>query len=161
MVFAIDKHAAAEMACSDDRRCAMIGGAYLEDRLTGAARHMLVRDDEIFEEMFRANGVLGAFESKIRIAYMIGMINEPFMNDLMKLKEVHDRFARRHYITEFEHPEIRNLLTKFHLVSVGTKIDERFNKGVCLARSRFEMAILEASQLLTSRLLRQEFTPFI
>lgn len=161
MGMGIDRYAESEMAESNERGCAIIGGAYLEEKLTRAVRQMLVRDDEIFEEMFRPSGVLGAFENKIRIAYMIGMITEPFMNDLMKLKEVHDRFAHRLYIKEFDHAEIKILLGEFHLVSVGVRIEKRANKEICSNRRRFEKAILEAGRILTSGFLPKEFTPFI
>jgi len=92
---------------------------------------------------------------------MIGMITEPFMKDLMKLKEVRNRFAHRLYIKEFDHQEIKSLLNEFHIVNVGIRVEELGDKKRCSTRRRFENAIGEASGILTFRSVPQEFTPII
>jgi hypothetical protein len=58
-----------EIETSSDRTTAIVAVAFIEDQLTTALRRRLHQDEKVLGDMFRETGPLGAFGTKINLAY--------------------------------------------------------------------------------------------
>jgi hypothetical protein len=68
------------------------------------------------ETLFHTSGPLGAFSTKIRLAYIMGMISSEFYKDLQIMREIRNRFAHNTEIGSFDVPEISSRCFNFSLV---------------------------------------------
>jgi hypothetical protein len=66
--------------------------------------------------MFQSSGPFGAFSSKIRTAYMMGLISEEFFQNLEIMREIRNRFAHHTEIGSFDIQEISSRCFNFTLV---------------------------------------------
>src|SRR5437016_1659053 len=66
----------AEFQQETDRAAAVLGAAYLENRLEVLLREKFVDVPKFVEELFHGQGGLSSFSAKISITYAIGLISK-------------------------------------------------------------------------------------
>jgi hypothetical protein len=76
-----------------NRAVGVVWPAIVENRLTDALKAYLRPDDRVFGDLFRPDGALGTFGSKIRLGYMLGLYEEDLKDDLVQLTKIRNAFA--------------------------------------------------------------------
>jgi hypothetical protein len=66
--------------------------------------------------MFQSSGPFGAFTSKIRMAYLMGLISEEFFQNLEIMREIRNRFAHHTEVGSFDIQEMSSRCFNFALV---------------------------------------------
>jgi hypothetical protein len=79
----------------NDRAVAVIGPAYLDNLLYEVLSAFLVEEDKESEKLLEPEGALGAFGSRIRACYCLGLIGDVVMSDLRCIGKIRNRFAHR------------------------------------------------------------------
>ena len=96
-----DLHIAAEIDDAPDRICAILGLAYLDEKLTMALEGQLVKDKSTAKKLFRPNGPIGAFGTKAELGYMLGLYSVAVRDDLLVLAEIRNMFAHFTKLIDF------------------------------------------------------------
>ena len=104
------------LAKSDDHTAAIMAAAIIEARLRQALEQQFQRNDKVEQEMFRSTGPLGSFSAKIKLAFLMGIINEETYRDLNTIKEVRNRFAHLVEVTHFDSSNIKSLTDRLSLI---------------------------------------------
>jgi DNA-binding MltR family transcriptional regulator len=107
---------------ASDRALGIIAASLVEIHLTKLIEQAFIAETRsgsrgtVRERMFQSSGPLGTFSTKIRLAYLMGMIGEELFKNLDIMKEIRNRFAHRTEIGSFDHPEISSRCFNFTLV---------------------------------------------
>jgi DNA-binding MltR family transcriptional regulator len=107
---------------ASDRALGIIAASLVEIHLTKLIKKAFISEakvrgkETVQETMFHSSGPLGAFSSKIRMAYLMGLISNEFYKDLQILREIRNRFAHNTEIGSFDVPEISDRCFNFTLV---------------------------------------------
>jgi hypothetical protein len=120
---------AKELHAESDRAAVVLSSAILDDALTYRlinAFSVKPTDDEI-DYIFRFEGPLGSFSSKIEIAYLFGCIDDNTRSQLNDIREMRNACAHTKQIISFELPELANVAKRlFHPRGlVVSKLDTR------------------------------------
>jgi len=92
-----------------DRAMGVIGAADLDEELGDLLRTFLIDHTEIAGNLLSEHGVLGAFASRIKIAFALGLISESEYKNLDLIRHIRNRFAHRPgFEVSFETPEIKD-----------------------------------------------------
>ncbi len=105
-----------ELEEQTDRGAAIIGAAYLDDRLAEAIRTRLVSDFDAItyrggrleKRIFKGRGQLEPFGAKIDLAYALGMLGEKSHRDAHLIRSIRNDFAHIAEKTRFSTPKIEN-----------------------------------------------------
>ncbi len=116
-----------EIEASTDRGAAIIAGAFVDDHLRTALRRRLRQDEQILNEMFNGYGPLSTFSTKIKLAYLIGMISEATASDLDYIRKIRNQFAHSTEIASFLSPPVKDWAMNLTLV-------DRFNLEIAATR---------------------------
>ena len=76
-----------------DRAIAVIGGQIVDNRLTSSLKANMRDSPQPFKRLFNPSGALGAFTTKIRLAYLLRIIDEQLYKDLLLIKDIRNEFA--------------------------------------------------------------------
>jgi len=92
-----------------DRAMGVIGAADLDEDLGDLLRTFFIDHTEFADNLLSEHGVLGAFASRIKIAFALGLISEGEYKNLDLIREIRKRFAHRPgFEFSFETPEIKD-----------------------------------------------------
>lgn len=119
---------------SSDRAMAVIWGAIVENRLTNVIRLLMRRDAQaVATELFRPTGPLGTFGTKIRLAYMLRMIEPDSFNDLLIVSRIRNGFAHDISKISFDDHQISDLIKNMKMYAIvnkmGKEASERIKDG--------------------------------
>jgi DNA-binding MltR family transcriptional regulator len=84
---------AAKFRNQADRGTALLASAWVDDTLATLVKSELLPDKEIVEDTFRPDGALGTFASRIKIAYLMGLIDKSTKSDLDLIRRIRNEFA--------------------------------------------------------------------
>lgn len=122
---------------SPDRGLAISLPAIIENRLTSILRAIMRPDEKILNELFQPSGALGDFGTKIRIAYMLRIVEKEFYEDLRSINKIRNHFAHRLEIKSLEQHPISAWIQGMHVYSTliqvrdnPTHSDEKFEKAL-------------------------------
>lgn len=106
---------------ASDRAVGIIGASLVEIHLTNLLKRAFIKektnkDAEIMNEIFRSAGPLGPFATKIKVAYLMGMISDELYRDLTNMKEIRNKFAHHTECGSFKVPDISSRCFNFKLV---------------------------------------------
>jgi DNA-binding MltR family transcriptional regulator len=101
---------------ASDRALAIVAASLIEIHLTKLIKQALIDNAKVEQMLFRSSGPLGAFATKIRLAYMMGMISPEFFKDLEIMREIRNRFAHDTHVGSFDIPEIYRRCLNFTIV---------------------------------------------
>lgn len=99
-----------EMITSKDRVTALIGASVLEKRIESLLLRFIIPDGKIIDEIFNPLGPLNSFSSKIKMAYVIGLISKKDYNNLIKIKNIRNQFAHELFNCNFNEDKIQKLI---------------------------------------------------
>ena len=92
-----------------DRGSALLAVSYLENELENAIRRMLV-EGEVCDKVIRRT--LSNFESKIDMAYVLGIISSQQMENIKKIKNIRNSFGHSYTKLGFDNDEIKRQCIK-------------------------------------------------
>ncbi|MGJ7912635.1 MltR family transcriptional regulator [Neobacillus sp. LXY-1] len=108
-----------ELENSSDRGIALICGSIIDQLLTNILKSFLVETDKRDSELFKGNGPLSDFDSKIKMTYYLGLISKNEVSNLTYLQRVRNRFAHQIVNISFENNDIANICKNFSLPKNG------------------------------------------
>jgi DNA-binding MltR family transcriptional regulator len=107
---------------ASDRALGIIAASLVEIHLTKLIKQSFIPEvktgsqETVQERMFQSSGPLGAFSTKIRLAYLMCLISEEFVKNLEIMREIRNRFAHHTEIGSFDLPEISSRCFNFTIV---------------------------------------------
>lgn len=107
---------------ASDRAIGIIAASLVEIHLTKLLKQAFITEvkqankETVLERMFNSSAPLGVFSSKIRMAYLMGLISEEFFRNLEIMREIRNRFAHYTEIGSFDMQEISSRCFNFTLV---------------------------------------------
>lgn len=99
-----------------DRAAGIVAGSIVDTRLEHAIQSKLRDDRDIMGRLFNANGALGAFGTKIDLAYLMGILSSDAYADLKILQKIRNDFAHNLELASFDEQSIRDRCKNFKLV---------------------------------------------
>lgn len=106
-----------EFTGESDRGCVLIMSAIIERILQSAIRKVLranISENDL-SEIFRAEGPLGSFSSRISVAYALGMLGKNAKHDLHLIRHIRNAFAHSRRSLRFTTPAVHDVCMLFVL----------------------------------------------
>jgi DNA-binding MltR family transcriptional regulator len=91
-----------EMQGNSDRAAGIVASAIVEDHLTTALKSRFHYDEPMIRELFKGIGPLAPFSTKIKLAFLIGLLSARACKDLQTVRRIRNDFAHKLDKT-FEH----------------------------------------------------------
>jgi Mannitol repressor len=131
-----------------DRGVALIGAAYLDDILLKLLQAHLIEaaSSKEFKEFFSGLGLLSGFSSRIKAAYLLGLIGEKVYRDLEYVRKIRNQFAHNPWDLSFDDQQIKDWCSQlrhytFHKPA-GAR--DRFINTVSTLESLLGLVIVDA-----------------
>jgi hypothetical protein len=95
---------------ASDRAIGIVVGSIIEMRVTALLKDNMIKEQDsaklkgetIHSKMFHSSAPLGSFSAKIRLAYLLKLVNEHALRDLENLKDIRNLFAHDLSIGSFD-----------------------------------------------------------
>ncbi len=100
--------------------CALIGAAFVEGALIALLRKFLIAGSDTAEKIFNEGKPLGAFNACAEMAYCLGLISKPTLQNCLAVAEVRNAFAHRHDAPTFDDQAIKQLCSQFKRTDFGS-----------------------------------------
>jgi DNA-binding MltR family transcriptional regulator len=120
-----------------DRGTALVAAAWLDDALEVRIRAAFRSDKGTADDVFRPDGPLGSFAARIKIAYLLDLIEPLARRDLDLVRRIRNDFAHARSDLYFKTPRIKDRCKQLH----GTKAAQL---GGLTARTPKQMFIVAA-----------------
>lgn len=101
---------------TSDRAVAIVGAAYLDDRLGQTLRAFFINRDKPTRELLSTQGPLGAFGARIHLAFCLGLLDEDEYHDLGTIQKIRNAFAHQTGSLSFEEPSIAQRCDRLQLL---------------------------------------------
>lgn len=101
-----------------DRGCALMAGAFLDDRLKLLIQGSLIEERKLAKQFLAFNGPAGTFSSRIDYAYLTALIPKSVHADLHLIRDIRNKFGHRIDPIDFTTPEIRKRCEEFQNTNV-------------------------------------------
>jgi hypothetical protein len=125
-----------EMAGSNDRTCAIVSLACLENNLVLAIMSRLRKLNET-EQNKLFDSLLSSFSRQVEIALALDLFNHKIKSDLETLNKIRNRFAHHLEVSNFDHQEVASLCDA---LTYG-KADEKALRRKTTRREKFDATI--------------------
>lgn len=99
-----------------DRGTALIASAWVDDCLKACVRAFFRPDKKIADDVLQPEGALGTFASRIKLAYLLDIIDPTAYRDLDLLRRIRNEFAHRRSDLRFTSPPIKDRCREFHAI---------------------------------------------
>jgi hypothetical protein len=113
-----------------DRSSALVLANIVENRLTELLRLCMRDDKALADELFNPSGPLGPFGTKIRLAYMFGLLSPEAYKDLMIVNRIRNKFAHDLSVTAFSNQQIHDWIKNMHMYGIVKRMAEAGAKKV-------------------------------
>lgn len=98
-----------------DRARAVVMVAIVENRIDGIFRALLLEDTAVWNELFQSAGPLGNLGTKIRVLYLLRLLNRGAYKDLLAITKIRNTFSHEPRVRSFDDQPVcdwtRNLTT--------------------------------------------------
>ncbi|MFY7837735.1 MAG: hypothetical protein ACOVQ0_15790 [Novosphingobium sp.] len=141
----------------DDRSCAIMGAALVEECLEIAIRCRIVDPGkDIADGWFRGpNAPFGSFSAKIQMGLALAIFGPQNHGRILAIKDIRNAFAHRFLPLDFDHPALKASLHKFAPFLKGSAEDDMkliFATGcIVQAKSLMEDALENGGKVMTTR----------
>ena len=98
---------------SDDRSCAILCAAYLDDCLDVVVRNALLGNENAIKGLLDEMMPLSSFSAKIKLAFCLNLINESIFHDLDLVRKIRNKFAHKVVNLKFNEDPIENWCFSF------------------------------------------------
>lgn len=103
-----------------DRAAAILAGSYLEVLLEKLLRTKFIQNP-VVEDLFKGNGALSTFSSRIMLCFALDYISENTYRDLNLVRRIRNHFAHNIETASFEDPEVHSRCAELSLVKQTLK----------------------------------------
>lgn len=131
------RQATASFTKQTDRGSALIATAWVDNALEVYLRAYFRSDEKTANEILRPDGPLGSFSARIKLAYLLGIIEPTAFRDLEIVRAIRNDFAHVRQPMKFTDPSIKNRCKHLHAV-------EAINLGGLNIRSPRQMFLVSA-----------------
>lgn len=158
-----------EYEASDDRSCALLCAAYLDNCLEILVLEALPHEKQAHKNLFSETKPLRTFSAKIEIAFCLGLIPKSFYDDLNSIRKIRNDFAHKLHGLKFSTEPVKSwcenlTLPVEHSKSLGYTIDEtcsreprqKFIFAAAILSMLFEDYYLERARKIRSSVLLVE-----
>jgi DNA-binding MltR family transcriptional regulator len=97
-----------------DRGTALIAAAWLDDALEALIRAHFRPDKSIADDFMRSDGPCGSFSARIKLAYLLDLIDPTPRRDLDKIRAIRNHFAHARREIRFSTPSIKDRCKDLH-----------------------------------------------
>jgi hypothetical protein len=112
-----------------DRAAALIIAAWVDDALTGLLKAYLVQEPKVIKEMFQRMAPLSTFSSRIKAAYLVGLIDKHQYDNLETIRDIRNDFAHSRANLTFQNESIRARCGNLMIRSLAEASGERTKRG--------------------------------
>jgi len=107
----------ASLDAENDRGCAIIIYAYIEDRLGELLRATFIdiEDDKATRELLSRG--LGSYANRVNACFCLGLVPQMAYDDLRQVGGIRNEFGHRSSTVAFSTPEVRNLVNQLKLTT--------------------------------------------
>lgn len=96
-----------EVQTANDRTCAVLAVAYLEEKLRDAIEALLVPDKDTRNKLLKPSGPVGSYAAKVELAYLMGIYGKAERGDMLTLGLIRNDFAHLTKLIDFGSRDIR------------------------------------------------------
>ncbi|PFE05058.1 transcriptional regulator [Bacillus sp. AFS023182] len=104
-----------EVENSSDRGLVLVCGSIIDQLLNELLKTLLIKSDSVEKDLFKVNGVLGTFDSKIQMSYYLGLISQNEKSNITYLQRIRNKFAHQFVDISFKNPDIINVCRNFEI----------------------------------------------
>ena len=97
-----------------DRGTALVAAAWLDDALEARIRAEFRPDKGTADDLFRPDGGLGSFSARIKLAYLLDLIESTARKDLDRIRGIRNDFAHGRDDLRFTTPSVRDRCRQLH-----------------------------------------------
>jgi len=108
------RKAVARFTKQADRGTALVATAWLDDALEGCIRAVFRPEKGTADEIFRPDGPLGSFSARVKVAYLLDLIEPTVRKDLDHIRGIRNDFAHSRRDIRFTTPSIGDRCGKLH-----------------------------------------------
>ncbi len=90
-----------------DLACVMIGTSYLAELLATILKVLFIETNVSEKILDPKRGAVGGFVTRADLAYCLGLIHKSAYQDLIKIAEIRNQFAHRHFALDFSETTVR------------------------------------------------------
>jgi DNA-binding MltR family transcriptional regulator len=108
------RKAIARFTKQGDRGTALVAAAWLDDALEARIRAAFRPDKSTADDVFRPDGPLGSFAARIKLAYLLDLIEPTARKDLDRIRGIRNDFAHGRGDLRFITPSIRDRCGQLH-----------------------------------------------
>jgi DNA-binding MltR family transcriptional regulator len=98
-----------EIEESSDRAAAIVASALVEDHLMTVLKDRFHHDERIMRELFQGSGPLAPFSTKIKLAFLTGLLSARACKDLQTIRKIRNEFAHKLSNLTFETQNVKAL----------------------------------------------------
>ncbi|PGW74493.1 Mannitol repressor [Bacillus sp. bc15] len=102
-----------ELKNSSDRGLVLVCGSIIDQLLSELLKIILIKTDSVEKDLFKGNGVLTNFDSKIKMSYYLGLISQNERLNIIYLQRIRNKFAHQFVDISFENNDIINVCKNF------------------------------------------------
>jgi DNA-binding MltR family transcriptional regulator len=104
-----------------DRGAALVAAAWVDDALEARLRAAIKPDKKMVDDLFRADGLLGSFSARTKLAYLLDLIEAAERRDLDIIRGIRNDFAHSRGDLRFTERSIRGGLLSWELLICGAR----------------------------------------
>jgi DNA-binding MltR family transcriptional regulator len=97
-----------------DRGTALIVAAWVDDALEAVIRSRFRPDKPLADDLLRPDGPLGSFSARIKLGYMLDLLEHLARKDLDLIRKIRNDFAHARSDLRFTTPSIRDRCRELH-----------------------------------------------
>ncbi|WP_425598378.1 MltR family transcriptional regulator [Thermomonas carbonis] len=142
----------AEAKSEGDRACALVLAANLENRLKELLlTYFVPLSKQDSEKLFNGQAPLATFSSRIKLAWVSGLLSEEEEHDLNVIRGIRNEFAHGEHGLSFETKAIRDRCASLKMPSEMTKQYPEHIDSAKRPRSRYQITAASLTLLLANR----------
>ena len=96
-----------------DRGTALVAAAWIDDALEASLRAFFRQDKEAADKILQPDGPLGSFSSRIKLAYLLGILTPDMLSDLEIIRSIRNDFAHLRENLRFSNQSVRDRCKSF------------------------------------------------
>lgn len=107
-----------ELKNSSDRGLVLVCGSIIDQLLSELLKIILIKTDSVEKDLFKGNGVLTNFDSKIKMSYYLGLISQNERLNIIYLQRIRNKFAHQFVDISFENNDIINVCKNLEFLRI-------------------------------------------
>jgi Mannitol repressor len=108
-------HFRTQYETTDDRSCAILFTAYLDNCLGEAFLNITKYPDDASKSLLKDTAPMGTLSAKINLLWVLGHLSEPVYRDLNLIRKIRNEFAHEVTASSFNHDPVRSWCLELRL----------------------------------------------